>query len=250
MKIEVLTEEDEEIIYPESDGKPMSDNTKQFNLIVLIKEGLEVLFADNDEVFVAGDLLWYPVKGSPKIRQAPDVMVAIGRPKGDRGSYLQWKEEDIAPQVVFEILSPGNTFDEMRQKFAFYEQYGVQEYYLYDPDKNRLEGWAREAGGLLSIDQMNGWSSPLLGIKFELSPKKLKIYDPQGNRFRSLVELSKQAKKAEAKAEQAEAKAEQAEAKAEQAEAKAEQEAQKRIDTEKKLQELQALLQAKGITFQ
>jgi Uma2 family endonuclease len=75
-------------------------------------------------VFVAGDLLWYPVEGNNKIRNAPDVMVAFGRPKGDRGSYMQWKEENIAPQVVFEILSPGNTLTEMNKKQVFYDRYG------------------------------------------------------------------------------------------------------------------------------
>jgi hypothetical protein len=52
------------IIYPDSDGKPMSDNTKQFRLIVLIKENLEILYAAIDDVFVAGDLLWHPVEGN------------------------------------------------------------------------------------------------------------------------------------------------------------------------------------------
>ncbi len=65
----------------------MSDNTQQFRWIVTIKENLELIYAQNPHVFVAGDLLWYPVEGNNTIRQAPDVMVAIGRPKGDRGSY-------------------------------------------------------------------------------------------------------------------------------------------------------------------
>jgi Uma2 family endonuclease len=78
---------DSELIYPERDGQPMSDNTKQFRWIVLIKENLEILFADDPQVFVAGDLLWYPVQGRPDIRVAPDAMVVFGRPKGDRGSY-------------------------------------------------------------------------------------------------------------------------------------------------------------------
>lgn len=64
-------------------------------------------------VFVAGDLLWYPVEGNPKITQAPDVMVIFGVPKGDQGAYKQWEENNIAPQVVFEILSPSNTQKEM-----------------------------------------------------------------------------------------------------------------------------------------
>ena len=75
-------------------------------------------------------MLWYPVKGDPKTRVAPDVLVAFGRPKGDRGSYRTWEEENVAPQVVFEILSPGNTTAEMAEKLRFYERYGVEEYYL------------------------------------------------------------------------------------------------------------------------
>ena len=37
-----------EIIYPDSDGNPMSDNTKQYEWIVKIKENLEILFAPNN----------------------------------------------------------------------------------------------------------------------------------------------------------------------------------------------------------
>jgi len=73
---------DRTIIYPDSDGQPMADNTKQFRWIVFIKENLEILFADHLEVFVAGDLLWYPVEGHPEIRVASDVMVVFGRSKG------------------------------------------------------------------------------------------------------------------------------------------------------------------------
>jgi hypothetical protein len=32
----------------------------------------------------------------------------IGRSRGVRQSYLQWKEANVAPQVVFEILSVSN----------------------------------------------------------------------------------------------------------------------------------------------
>jgi Uma2 family endonuclease len=65
-----------DILYPDSDGQPMADNTQQFRLIVTIKENLELLFADNPDVFVAGDLLWYPVRGNNGLRRAPYVMVA------------------------------------------------------------------------------------------------------------------------------------------------------------------------------
>src|SRR5262245_37875651 len=108
--------------YPESDGLPMADNTEQFAWIVLIKEGLEALFAGDPNVFVAGDLLWYPVQGQPKINRAPDAMVVFGRPKGRRGSYVQHLEEGVGPQVVFEVLPPNNPQTEMLDKLGFYER--------------------------------------------------------------------------------------------------------------------------------
>lgn len=83
---------DEIVDYPDSDGRPMADNTLQFEWIVTLKEGIEVLFRDDLNVFVAGDLLWYPVEGRPDLRTAPDVLVVFGRPKGYRGSYRQWVE--------------------------------------------------------------------------------------------------------------------------------------------------------------
>lgn len=114
-----------DVLFPDSDGKPMSDNTLQFEWIALIKQGMELAFRDRPDVFVAGDLLWYPDKTTDKIRQAPDVMVVVGRPKGYRGSYKQFNEEGVAPQVVFEIMFPGNRPGEMIRKYEFYEEYGV-----------------------------------------------------------------------------------------------------------------------------
>ena len=108
----------EEIEYPEDDGKPMAENTEQYNWITKIKWNLERVFRDDPNVFVAGDLLWYPVERDNKTSRAPDVLVALGRPKGRRSSYLQWLEGGIAPQVVFEILSPSNRGPELALKFA------------------------------------------------------------------------------------------------------------------------------------
>ncbi len=179
----------EKIIYPERDGKPMSDNTLQFDWIVIIKENLERLFSNNPEVFVAGDLLWYPIQGNKKIRRAPDIMVVLGRPKGYRGSYKQWLENNIAATVVFEIISPGNTVQEMAKKFEFYQNYGVQEYYVYNPHLNSLEGWYRKNNVLEGIKGIQGWISPNLGLKFELLAETLAIYGPDGEKFYSFVEL-------------------------------------------------------------
>jgi Uma2 family endonuclease len=188
------------IIYPDCDGQPMADNTKQFRWIVTIKENLEWLFAEDPNVFVAGDLLWYAVEGDNKTRVAPDALVVFGRPKGDRGSYKQWEEDNIPPQVVFEILSPGNNKAEMNRKLLFYDRFGVEEYYLYDPDFNALSGWVRIEGFLDIIEPMHQWVSPRLKIKFKLLETDLEIYRPDGKKFLTYTAIAQKAELAEQKA--------------------------------------------------
>lgn len=229
-----------DIIYLDSDGQPMADNTKQFNWIVAIKLGLELLFTNDPNVFVAGNLLWYPLEGNNKTRCAPDVMVIFGRPKGDRGSYQQWREDNISPQVVFEILSPGNTVKEMIEKYKFYQRYGVEEYYLYDPDGGELTGWLRSGNELETIEEMMGWVSPRLGIRFELSEGELVIYRPDGERFATYVELAQ-------RAEQERQEKALAQQQAEQERQRAEQERQRAEQAETQLQALRALLEERGI---
>jgi Uma2 family endonuclease len=169
----------------------MADNTLQYEWIVTIKGNLDILFLDRADVFVAGDLLWYPVEGDPTTRMAPDVMVAFGRPKGYRGSYRQWEEGGIAPQVVFEILSPGNRAGKMIRKFKFYERFGVDEYYIYDPEDYELSGFRRAGEDLAEIGALDGWVSPLLGIRFDCSGKELKIFYPDGRPFLGFAELGR-----------------------------------------------------------
>ncbi|MGK7928154.1 MAG: Uma2 family endonuclease [Spirulina sp.] len=215
------------IFYPESDGKPLADNTVQFRLIVTIQGGLDTLYKDDANVFVAGDLFWYPVEGQPTIVQAPDVMVAWGRPKGDRRSYKQWEEGNIAPQVVFEIVSQSNSVRKLEGEIReFYEDYGVEEYYLYDPIRRTLKGWLRSGRRLEPISSMAGWISPRLRIRFEFVNRELQLYRPDGVRFVSFVEVMEQKEQERERAERAErerAEERQARQQAEQARQQAEQ---------------------------
>jgi Uma2 family endonuclease len=208
------------VVYPDSDGKPMAENTLQFQWIVTIEGGLDALFRDNPNVFVAGDLLWYPVEGDNAIRTAPDAMVVFGRPKGYRGSYRQWEEGGIAPQVVFEILSPGNRAGEMTQKFRFYERYGVEEYYLYDPDNPALLAWRRTSDRLAQITDLSTWISPRAGTRFDLATGELRVFGPDGRPFASYVELAAQRDQEKQAREQAQHQAREAAARADRLAAK------------------------------
>ncbi|MCS6830282.1 MAG: Uma2 family endonuclease [bacterium] len=226
------------IVYPESDGKPMADNTKQLEAIVYLYDNLCALFAEREDVFVAADLFWYPVEGHPEIRTAPDVLVVLGRPKGHRPSYKQWEEGNVAPQVVFEVLSPSNRPSDLIEKYLFYRQYGVEEYYLYDPDRGVLDGWIRKEDDLKPVEQMEGWVSPRLGVRFTLDGDALVLYRPDGERFVPYVELRRRMERAEREAEQAQREAEQERLRAEQAQREAEQERRRAQQLAQRLREL------------
>src|SRR4051812_555721 len=104
------------IVYPESDGKPMAENTRQLDWILKLVGNLKVLVEDRPDVFAAGNQNWYPVEKHPEVVQAPDAYVVFGRPKGFRPSWKQWEEGNTPLTVVFEVRSPGNTTPEMADK--------------------------------------------------------------------------------------------------------------------------------------
>jgi Uma2 family endonuclease len=182
----------EAVVYPDSDGEPIAENTLQFEWIMTIKGGLDAVFRDDPNVFVAGDLLWYPVEGDNTTRTAPDAMVVFGRPKGYRGSYKQWEEGNVPPHVVIEVLSPGNRPGKMVRKFEFYQDFGVEEYYVYDPEINEITGWLRSGKRLKEIPEIVGWISPRLGIRFEPGRDQLRLYGPDGRPFATYLELIQQ----------------------------------------------------------
>jgi Uma2 family endonuclease len=178
-------------IYPESDGKPMSDNTLQAEWIFRIFGNLMNLYRDQPDVFVAANHLIYPVEGKPKIRVAPDVYVAFGRPKGHRGSYRVFDEEGIFPQVIFEVLSPKNTKREMEAKRRACFKYGAEEFYIYHPKKEELQIWVRGETEFVLAVWEGSYLSPRLGITFENTDEGLIIRYPNGRVFDDLTDFSR-----------------------------------------------------------
>jgi Uma2 family endonuclease len=227
-------------MYPCSDGKPMAENTEQAKWIVLFGENFRSILADH---FVATDLLWYPAEGKPKICAAPDTLIALGRPPGPRLSYMTWREGGVNPQVVIEVWSPSNDAADKAKRLRFFEAHGVQEVYAYDPDAAQLTVWWRGDDGLAEVPVVGSVVSPLTGVRFEPGKPELRVYRPDGTRFRHFSEIEaerdaerdarrkaqvalsnerRRAVRARAKAGEAQSKVEAANAQAEQANAKAE----------------------------
>ena len=56
--------------YPDDDGLPMADNSKQFRWITTIAGNLAGLYRDREDVLVGGNMLWYAREGDPAERFA------------------------------------------------------------------------------------------------------------------------------------------------------------------------------------
>ena len=90
----------------------------------------------------------------------------------------------------------------MSAKFEFYNKYGVEEYYIYDPDRVDFTGWLRQNNMLQGIGNIAGWVSPRLGVRFELG-EELEIYTPENELFLSVLEIYQQKKQAQLETQQA-----------------------------------------------
>jgi hypothetical protein len=97
--------------------------------------------------------------------------------------------------VVFEVLSPGNTAVEMEEKLEFYNRYGVEEYYIYDPQPSHpsFSGYIRRGQKLKEINNPDGWKSPRLGVVFDMSPGELRVVRPDGETFATYEEIEDEA---------------------------------------------------------
>jgi Uma2 family endonuclease len=201
------------IQYPEMDGKPMAETDVHRDLMSELIRELKHFFQSVPDVYVSGNLLLYYVEGNPKKCVSPDVFVVRGVGKGDRRIYKLW-EEGHAPAVVFEISSRQTWGDDLQRKWKLYEQMGVQEYFIFDPEYDYLMeplvGYRLEEGQYAQLEVAGGRvRSEALALELVDTGVTLRLYDPQTKRFLPTPAEEADALRAEVEARQrAEAEAE------------------------------------------
>jgi Uma2 family endonuclease len=243
-----------ELYYPESDGKPMAETDVHRDLMLDLITAVAWRFADDPELYVSGNLFVYFEKGDVHKVVAPDFFVARGVPKHRRRIFKVW-EESHAPELVIELTSRSTDLEDRGTKRAVYEQLGVKEYFIFDPEAKRLqvaafrlkEGFFAPMEPVRRAKDVLVYRSGVLGLELHARVGDLRWVDPATGEVlpipmeayeqsRAAVELAEQerakAEKAIAKAEEARAKAEEERAKADEARAKADEE-RARADREK-----------------
>ena len=78
----------------------------------------------------------------------PDIVVVCDRSKLDRKGCIG------APDLIIEILSPSTAAKDVKDKFALYEEAGVQEYWLVYPGEAILEVFRLADGGKYQLERI------------------------------------------------------------------------------------------------
>jgi Uma2 family endonuclease len=175
------------IEYPSSDGEPMAETDIHRKLMNKLIDTLEHFFRAEPDVYVSGNLLIYYVEGDPRKRVAPDVFVVRGVGKHDRRVYKLW-EEGRAPDFVIELSSRQTWGEDLQKKWRLYEQLGVKEYYIFDPEYDYLPSpllaYKLKDGQYEQIEvENNRVTSEELGLDLVDTGETLRLRDPRSGAF-------------------------------------------------------------------
>ena len=227
---EALVAQVDPVEYPTSDGRPVAETDLHYLRLAGAAYGIRRLLASRDDVYVGSNLLVYDEPGNPRRHLSPDIFVTFGVEAGSRDLYKIWEEQP--PAFVLEITSKSTRREDERTKRRRYAQWGVGEYFLYDPRGEwlspALQGLAlagrryRRMEEVLLPNGERGLRSDALGICLWLRGAELRLFDPASGRDLRTPEEEGAEREAEAAARAAaEARAGAAEARAGAAEARA-----------------------------
>jgi Uma2 family endonuclease len=210
----------EEVIYPESDGKPMAETDLHIDCLIDLREALKDFFRNDPDVYVSGNIFVYYKEGDPRKQVSPDVLVVKGVEKKRRRTYQIWSEGKTL-DLVIEVTSRKTRREDTDFKKKLYQQLGVKEYYLFDPTgdylKERLCGYRLIGNRYVAVRLPKGTDrlySDVLGLELVLVMDQLRLYDRQSQRFLltpdETAEAQRQAEEARRQADAARQRAEDA----------------------------------------
>lgn len=177
----------QEIYYPVSDGKPMGETDYHVQTINYLYQALNAFFEKQSDVKILADIMFYYDEGNPRKVLALGVMVVKGVGNHSRRSYKLWEEKQF-PQVIFEISSRSTWGDDLNKKWFLYQQFGVEEYYIFDPEYDYLPeplvAYRLKKGELAKVViKKNRIYSDELGLEIVDTEKGLRLFNPQTKNF-------------------------------------------------------------------
>ncbi len=175
------------VYYPEQREDDVGETSHHIKLIADFVTILKYFFKNRGNVFLSVNMNLYYEKGSPQKWFAPDLFVAFGVPNVERSSYLLWREQ-VFPQVIFEVSSGKTWSNDLDAKFRFYEKFGAEEYYIFDPEfaylPSPLMAFHRKGEKLVELEIENERIfSPLLNLEIVRTANTFRLFNPQTNDY-------------------------------------------------------------------
>ncbi len=171
--------------YPESDGKPMAESELHLLQLLALVFVLRAYFEHAQDVYVGGNMLMYFVEGDPTQSVAPDVFVVKGVPKRVHRVYKVW-EEGKGPDVVIELSSRSTRREDLGNKRVLYQELGIAEYYIFDPQREYLDPPLRGhrlVEGAYQVTNGMAMRSEALSLELRVEGEELRLFDPQRGEY-------------------------------------------------------------------
>ena len=105
---------------------------------------------DSRKVLVLAAVFGLVIRKAPLTSRVPDVAVFLKSTIVEQDGYVH-----SAPQLVVEVLSPGNTRRERERKLADYASLGVPEMWVVSPEARTVEVLYLESGFLRSAQVLS-----------------------------------------------------------------------------------------------
>ena len=179
------------VSYPESDGKLMGETAFHIKLIINLFQTLETYFLSKTDVCIIADMMFYYQEDNPQKCISPDVMVVKGVGNYLRRVFKLWEEN--VPEVIFEISSRKTWQDDLQKKYTLYENLGVKEYYVFDPEYDYLPepflAYHLKGNAFKQIKVKKGRVfSPSLNLEIVDTGKTLRLYNLETENFLPTME--------------------------------------------------------------
>ena len=171
-------------VHRDEDGYLLEDGMSQNNRhMIQTSLWCHTLKRHMPTVTVCADLPLYYERGDPHKTLVPDLFVALRAPLWEgRPSYRLW--ENPLPDLVIEMLSEGNSKQDVGSKFYTYEHLGIREYWLFDPEGHELNrplvGYRLrdERYQEIAADAAGLCRSEVLGLDLHVREGELRFRDP------------------------------------------------------------------------
>lgn len=229
MLIPVTTTELVEVPIPPKDlpydnGENMDSPWHRANIELLI-DSVETRWRGRKDFYTGGNMFVHFDEQKARKREfrGPDFFVALDCDHDKpRLTWTVWEEGGNYPDLILEFLSQSTAKEDLTTKKKVYErQFRLPEYYCYDPEQQRLQGWRYRDGRFVEIQPgVDGriWSDVLTafigiwrGVYQGHEAVWLRLFDKDGK----LIPTGEEAEAARAQVEAERAQAEAARAQAE-----------------------------------